>query len=331
MKRSVILIAILVLSLVVMCGLAGAVETGARQLSGWLSVTTPDGWVGKRYVEKNVVFAEEFDSNGDGRMDIWRFYRRGILSSEERDLNHDGKVDFQSRWEPNQRRLVTVLRDSEFRGVNDLEIESLGARRWEIREDRNHDGITDRILTVNGPPELFDILGIDIYTETNVIDSIPVTYWDELASDDYFYGVITDYRRYSRGRLTHYGQWNGRQVAWNRCPPDFVPPEPDIPRPELATVQPTQPFQPEPGMVDTVGPVYTDEPYVTGTDPFATPYSDPYTDPYAATPQPGYVDPFATTAPVMTDRTRYEGLPPGDSAARSLPARMRPPGVGPSR
>ena len=43
----------------------------------------------------------------------------------------------------------------------------------------------------------------------------------------------------------------------------------------------------------------------------------------------GYQEPdFVPPPAAPSDRTRYEGLPPGDSAARSVPARMRPPGTG---
>ena len=85
---------------------------------------------------------------------------------------------------------------------------------------------------------------------------------------------------------------------------------------------------------------------ITGCAPASPAASDTFSDPFAGTgspsPAPGadagtgyYYDSstLVDTAPppALSDRTRYEGMPPGDSAARSLPARMRPPGVGPRR
>lgn len=287
---------------------ASAGEVVSRRMSGWFNVTSQDGWAGKRYMDGNEIVAEEFDSNGDGRLDVWRFYRRGLLSSEERDLNGDGRVDFQSFWEPRQFRLMSVLRDTSSRGVNDLEIESTGRNRWEVREDRNRDGIADRVLIVNGPPDLFERLGMDLARQVDVIDNIPPEYWYELQSDDAYTRYITDYRRYSRGALTHYGTWDGTRVNWSRTPPDFVPP---APAPQVAVVPPT------PGPVESYdGP---------GEAALGEPYTDPFADPFGGAPD--YQDPFASPPPVVSDRTRYEGLPPGDSGARSLPARMRPPGA----
>ncbi|MCC8179672.1 MAG: hypothetical protein LIP23_01980, partial [Planctomycetes bacterium] len=294
-------------------GLAQAAQSGPRTMGGWFNVTTPDGWRGKRFVEGEMVFAEEFDSNGDGRMDVWRFYRDGILSSEERDLNGDGRVDYQSRWDPYERRLLMVLRDTTFTGCNDLEIEAQGRQRWEIREDRNRDNITDRILIVNGPPDLFDRLGIDLYLKPNVIDAIPLEFWYELSADDGFTGYITDYRRFNRGNLSQVGEWNGRQVVWRRAPRNYQPP---VAAP--VAVQPVGPTDQVsmPVAVDPAGAPIGDLPAPTYTEgQFGPPVLTEPVSPQPYTPPP-------------LDRTQYEGMPPGESAARSLPARMRPPGVG---
>ena len=344
------------LALILLAALATAAVAGefsSRTMSGWFNVTTPAGWVGRRYMDGQEIFAEEFDSNGDGRIDVWRFYRRGLLSSEERDLNGDGKVNFQSRWDARNGRLLSVLRDTEWRGVNDLEIESTTPRRWEIREDRNQDGVTDRILFVNAPTDLFETLGIDLATQRNVIDAIPTDYWHELWSDDTFTCAFTDYRRFSKGGIVQYGQWDGRRIVWRRVEPGFVPPAPTaVERPEapvahgpncpipncpepMCRVEPsdapitdvrTDPYAPQ-TYTGTAGPVYSDPYY---TDPSYTGgtatllENDPYAgqQPYFG---PGYVEP---RRPAVSDRTRYEGLPPGDSAARSVPARMRIPGQG---
>lgn len=338
-------------------------ERGTRVMSGWFNVTTPEGWVGRRYMDGDAIFAEEFDANGDGRIDVWRFYRRGLLSSEERDLDGDGRVDYQSHWEARNVQLLSVFRDTNRRGVNDLEIESTGNRAWEIREDRNHDGIADRILLVNGPPDLFDVLGMDLSTQRNVIDAIPSEYWNELWIDAGFTGSITDYYRYTRGTLSHRGTWNSRgKFAWARAEPGYVPPSPPpLADPGRLAAAPPQ-AGPAPILTETHVPPappsteYIRDPFdmsAGGSDPYADlggqqagawdpyaqrdpyaqtdPYAqqDPYAyqDPYAAVPaQPAAQPPYQPQGPWMRDRTRYEGLPPGDSAARSVPARMRPPG-----
>lgn len=304
-------------------------ESGTRAIASWSNVTTADGWVGRRYMDGSEIFAEEFDSNGDGRIDVWRFYRRGMLSSEERDLGSEGKVTYQSRWDAPQGRLVSVFRDTAGRGINDLEIESLNIRRWEVREDRNKDGVTDRILFVNGPPDLFETLGFDLARQSDVIASIPTEYWHEMWSDDSFTQSFTDYRRYSRGVLTHYGVWENGRIAWRRCPPDFEPPP--APPPQLAVTHgpnctipncpeavcriepsdaPITDVREDPGVYEPTG-VFLD-----GTAGGQYP-GEPYVD-------RGYVE---IRTPAVSDRTRYDTLPPGESSARSVPARMRMPGV----
>ncbi|MCC8190675.1 MAG: hypothetical protein LIP77_08585, partial [Planctomycetes bacterium] len=325
-------------------------EFGSRTMAGWFHVTTPDGWIGRRYMDGGQIFAEEFDSNGDGRLDVWRFYRRGLLSSEERDLNGDGRVNFQSRWDGREGRLVSALRDTDSRGVNDLEIEALAPRRWEIREDRNHDGITDRVLFIDAPPDIFEALGIDLASQRDIIDSIPVEYWRELWSDDAFTTTITEYRRFTRGTLSHYGEWNGRRVVWRaardgdgwqgpaRRDPTEIAEIPDVAHGPNCPIPNCPEPMCQPGWTDTapVGGLQTEayppDPYPSqpATEPFPAP--DPgqgtalfledggYDTPYFG---PGYVEP---RRPAVSDRTRYDSVPPGESAARSVPARMRMPG-----
>ena len=332
------LVRILIAFLLVLPSAAAfAGEFGSRAMSGWFNVTTADGWVGRRYMDGQDIFAEEFDADGDGRIDVWRFYSRGLLTSEERDLSGDGKVNYQSRWESKSGRLLSVLRDTDWRGVNDLEIESTTPRRWEIREDRNQDGVTDRILFVNGPTDLFEAIGINLATQRNVIDSIPREYWAELWSDDSYTMAFTDYRRFSKGGIVQYGQWDGRRIVWRRVGPDFEPPVPPpgpaaVQRPEMAIAHgPNCPIPncPEPmcRVEPSAGPVYTDPNYVPEYPPEGTAGLVQGFDPYP--PQsytgPGIVEP---RRPTVSDRTRYDGLPPGDSAARSVPARMRMPGQG---
>ena len=307
-------------------------DFGSRAISGWFNVTTPEGWQGRRYMDGNSIFAEEFDSNGDGRIDVWRFYRRGMLSSEERDLDGDGRVDLQTHWDARNVRLLSVFRDTNRRGVNDLEIEAVSARRWEIREDRNLDGTADRVLFVNGPPDLFDLLDMDLAVQTNVIDAIPREYWHELWTDEGYSGSITEYYRFTRGGVSQRGQWDGRRIAWSRSTGEYAaatPPPPARPPqvttavpPPVATGDIRDPFDFSQGGLDPYdGMPQGQTPPYSELDPIPYPDMQQPMQPVARQPY------FPPQGPAVRDRTRYEGLPPGDSAARSVPARMRPPGT----
>lgn len=328
-SRSRAAYALAALLLIATCAVpAAAAQTRTRALSGWFDVTTPEGWRGRRYMDGDEIFAEEFDTRGGGRIDVWRFYRNGVLSSEERDLNGDGRVDYQSRWDPRSRRLLWVKRDTNNRGVNDLEIEAAGDRRWEIREDRNLDGITDRVLIVNAPNNFFEWLGMDLSRQRDVVDSIPKEYWYELQADDSFTSVITDRRRYSRGQFTQYGEWENGNVSWRRVPPDFAPPPPPPPAAPVYG-DPHGPNCPIPGCTVPICRVEPSNAPITNSM-LETPASGAF-EPYPAPASPLDAPPdgpVRPAAPAARDRTRYEGLPPGDSAARSLPAPMRPPGEG---
>lgn len=337
------LIALFAVAAIAACPIAAG-EYGSRTLSGWFNVTAPDGWQGRRYMDGSMIFAEEFDANGDGRMDVWRFYRRGILTSEERDTTGDGRVDLVTRYDSASGFVTAVLRDSNKRGVNDIEVERTDSRRWVIYQDRNLDGTTDRIVYVNAPPDLFEAYGIDPATTVDISSAIPRQYWSEIWSDDGFSGSITDYFRYNnRGVLTHYGQWNGRRIVWNRCPPDFVP------RPMTPTLAGNRPAQqPAPAPVAAPQPQRPIPAERPGTvrDPFDLAAGRQDVDPYygmegqpiappaqrapdASTAREGYAPVAAPSraAPVWS----ADGMPPGDSAARAVPARMRPPGQTRSR
>lgn len=319
-------------------------ESGSRAMSGWFHVTTPTGWTGRRYMDGDEIFAEEFDSNRDGRIDVWRFYRRGILTSEERDVTGDGRVDYVSRWDPNTGNLVAVLRDTGRRGVNDVEVEYTANRRWEARQDRNLDGIADRIVFVDAPQDMFQRLDIDPAAYSDIASAIPRESWAEMWSDDGYTGAITDYFRFRRGTLTQYGEWNGRRIVWRRVPPDFIPRR--MPPPEQAPVQAGRPY---PDAPSGAGDPYGAQPRGRSAteeairNPFdvAEGYGD--YDPYAGMdrlpPPPAFaaaqggaaeggeaLPPRAEpSAPVMTE------LPRNESFARSVPARMRPPGQSPRR
>ncbi|MDR1745638.1 MAG: hypothetical protein LBS30_07795, partial [Planctomycetota bacterium] len=311
-------------------------EFGSRAMSGWFHVTTPGGWTGRRYMDGNEIFAEEFDANRDSRIDVWRFYRRGILTSEERDLTGDGRVDYVSRWDPNTGNLVAVLRDTNRRGVNDVEVEYTANNRWEARQDRNLDGITDRIVYVDAPQDMFQYLDIDPAAYGDIASAIPRDSWSEMWSDDGYTGAITDYFRFRRGTLTHYGEWNGRRVVWRRVPPDYLPRR--VPPPEPQPAAPARP--PYPDVPPDVSPYEQPQrgrsaaeeairnPFDVGAgygdyDPYAGMEAMPPPSSFAPeggsgageTPQPR----IRPSAPAMTE------LPKNESFARSVPARMRPP------
>lgn len=307
-------------------------QFGSRTMTGWFNVRTEDGWTGRRYMDGQETIAEEFDSNRDGNIDVWRFYRRGILSSEERDQNFDGVVDFVSHWDSRNGFLLSVLRDTHQRGVNDIEVEYVGGNRWEIREDRNYDGITDRIIYAGAPPDIFNREGVDMASQVDIASTMPLEFWTEMWSDDGFSGRITDYFRYSRGVLTHHGLWNGRRIAWTRVPPDFVPPSPTPATP--------------PGYQGMDQYVRRDPEGYAPPPPGPPPIRDPFDlrgdglDPYAGigpvNPEPAPVWGGQRTpppprgdygqAPIPDNRGNYGVLPRDESSARAVPARMRDPG-----
>ena len=376
------------LVLVAAAGFGSAGEMGSRAMSGWFNVTSENGWRGRRYMDGSQIIAEEFATGRTGRIDVWRFYRRGVLSSEERDLNGDGRVDLQTRWDNRTGLMTAVFRDSNKRGINDVEIELVSNQRWEIREDRNLDGVTDRILYLSAPNDLFERLGADFSVRGDVTSSIPREYWREMHSDDAYIGSITDYYRYNgRGVLVQYGEWDGRRIAWRRCPPDFVPTPVAAPTRPLV---PEQPRQGGPTLSYTGDPGMLEPPVTTVRDPFDLGAGPGDLDPYAggtgAGPVPprydsqyppydygdpagGYVTPDPYAAPVppqppaarqdtyadgrdpvrnasgnevigrgavtgdrqTAGRGRADDLSVNDSAARAIPARMRPPGTATTR
>lgn len=315
-----------------------------RTLAGWYSVTSPEGWTGRSFTDNRQIFAEEFDTNRDNAMDVWRFYRSGVLSSEERDLNFDGRVDYQSKWDTKSGTLMGVTRDTESAGINDLEIERLARNRWLIREDRNKDGVADRILTVVGPPNLFDRLEIDLTRERSVIDKIPTEYWAEVELDNGYSGNISERYRYSRGRPVERGISDGKRVVWRRYRPDD--PASSAP-PAVAARNAAAPATASPtGSGGFAEPSTATFP-TDVNDPFSAPsfgagdptYTEPSAlgsgEPFPTAPTPGFEPPTPSGGDLVTpsiplpasrDRRRYDGLPPGDSAARSLPLPMRPPG-----
>lgn len=335
---SIFIAAVLLLTASVAAG-----QYGSRTMSGWSNVRTLDGWTGRRYMDGEEIIAEEFDTNRDDRIDVWRFYRRGILSSEERDLNHDGTVDYVAHWESRNGLLLSVMRDTHQRGVYDIELEYTGRNRWEIREDRNFDGISDRIIYVQAPQDLFDILNVDMVSQIDIASTVPIEYWTEMWSDDGFSGSITDYFRYNRGVLTHHGDWDGKRIVWAKVPPDYVPPRPTPATPpglhgqdQLARRNPDYYAPPPPG------PAPIRDPFMLDSDGY-----DPYSGIGPRNPEPspvwggtssGRPDEEEQMALQMREaqaRERaqaaaegrvYGTLPRNESSAQAVPARMRVPG-----
>ncbi len=380
MRRFILNISLLLLGVWIggRVDLVRAMDFGPRAMSGSFNVTTPEGWRGRRYMDGEFIFAEEFDSNGDKRIDVWRFYHRGILSSEERDLNYDGRVDCQTRWDGRTGNLLSILRDTNFRGINDMELEYKGGRNWELREDRNLDGVTDSILYFNAPPGYFDELGSGMVSQGEVASLIPRDLWRELHVDEGFGGSISTYYRFSRGQLAQRGEFDGRRMVWRRVPPGWTPdlvPPPDFGHGDQVAEAPA-PRRPSyriplPDYARPIGP----EPMPGGgtiRNPFDFSASGGDADPYAGLAPPRVTRPPRTRAPapavepevgagygpppaggrveygsavppagslpggggsgsVYVPPARRDGLPPGESSARSVPARMRPPGQEPAR
>lgn len=320
-------------------------QYGSRLMAGWSNVRTRDGWVGRRYMDGTETIAEEFDSNRDDRIDVWRFYHRGVLSSEERDLNHDGTVDFVTHWESRSGRLLSVMRDTHQRGVYDVEVEYKGRNRWEIHEDRNFDGISDRIIFVQAPQDIFDTLNVDLATQVDIASTIPLEYWTEMWSDDGFTGSITDYFRYSRGELTHHGDWDGKRIIWAKVPPDYVPPRPTPATPpskygqdQLARRYPDFYAPPPPGPAPIRDPFQLEsdgiDPYA-GIGPRSLESSPAWGGSQAALTPAEEEARVAREAQNQLARARAQAaaegrtfgtLPRNESSAQAVPARMKAPG-----
>ncbi len=350
---------------------AGAGESGSRALSGWLNVTAENGWRGRRYMDGASIFAEEFATAPAGPIDVWRFYRAGILTSEERDLNLDGKVDFETRWDSRTGLLSSIRRDTSQRGVNDLEIERTGNNRWEIHQDRNLDGVTDRILFFDAPNDLFERPELEAAAAGDWAAAIPRESWREMWTDDGYTGSITDYYRFNnRGVLVQHGREEGRRIAWRRVPPDYLPAPSLAPAAVSAPARPAQgtPFAPPPlsGEPPLPAQAQAAQARAGGGDPalsgaFAPPRIAPppeggaagegydpaaaplISDPYAGVPgyaDPGYAVPgypapggypaggspqfYVARQPVVQPMPEPSA---GESYARSVPVRMRPPGT----
>lgn len=323
MRRTIpVLLAILFLAPAVFAG-----QYGTRAMSGWFNVRTNEGWTGRRYMDGTETIAEEFDSNRDDSIDVWRFYRRGILSSEERDMNFDGKVDYVSHYDSNTGFLTSAMRDTHFRGVNDVEIEYKGRNRWEVREDRNNDGITDRIIYADAPHDLYSVQTTDMATQVDVAATVPMETWTEVWADDGFSGYITDYFRYNRGVLTQHGAFDGRRVQWARVPPDYIPPSPTPATPDPLKGMDQYVRRDPDAFVPPPGPPPVRDPFnmnADGYDPYAgmgprSQTSSPVWSGQTA-PGPDYPPPDIRSGIGPSASPQYE------SSARAVPARMRAPG-----
>lgn len=66
------------------------------------------------YDKQGNVDSASIDSNRDGRIDTWQYYRRGALHLTEQDRNHDGEVDAKSELKAG--RQVRLIMDNDFDG-----------------------------------------------------------------------------------------------------------------------------------------------------------------------------------------------------------------------
>ena len=173
-----------------------------RTYAGDFNHVTPEGWQGRRFTDNRFVLSEQYDTNADTRLDLWRYYDQGRLVAEERDLLGSGDIHYVAAWIPADGRLVSAARDREGRGTFDTQIEYVENRvqhRWRVAEDRNGDGYADRVLILEGPHHLFQTLGIDLATVPSVIDAIPRAHWRETRADPAFTGTLGPTIRFRDG------------------------------------------------------------------------------------------------------------------------------------
>lgn len=131
---------VVVAALVVVCGSAvlDRAVTNRRSLSETLQITQQDedenGVYEAYYLSfrtdesvrshvplRSELLCEVRDTNQDGRLDVWTYYKDGDMLSRASDKNNDGKVDL---WEQriNGDR-VLVAKDTDFDGKGDSEKE----------------------------------------------------------------------------------------------------------------------------------------------------------------------------------------------------------------
>ncbi|MFO7713674.1 hypothetical protein [Desulfosarcina sp.] len=63
------------------------------------------------YNQQGTVDSALSDTNRDGRIDSWQYYRRGALSRTQQDRNHDGKVDAKSEYDGG--RQIRLIMDND--------------------------------------------------------------------------------------------------------------------------------------------------------------------------------------------------------------------------
>lgn len=226
----------LLLALFLGCLTTGCVPEGPRRLTAWYSEKSEEGWNGRRYYDNEKVLSEEFDSqNNDGRIDLWRFYDNGRLLSEERDRNADGRIDYTASWNPVTGEMRAFARDSNFDGVNDVQMEYLGGFRWNLTIDRDFDKTTDFVLLCKGAGRMLSEIGADYANQSDIASLLPKLVWYELSLDEDFDGKLESRTRFHNGVPFETGidlDNDGEPDKWQRIPPVAVvaprEPEPEV-------------------------------------------------------------------------------------------------------
>ncbi len=85
----------------------------------------------KKFFWRNELIRQEFDSNKDGRTDIWQHLHHGAPTVLEIDSNFDRKIDTWGFYEKGGGALKTIRADSDFDG----RIDYFGPPAFKIKID----------------------------------------------------------------------------------------------------------------------------------------------------------------------------------------------------
>ncbi len=94
------------------------------------------------YDEKGVIIRLEVDTNGDGKMNEWIFYKDGNPTKGERDANGDGKVDTWLRYNK-EGMIIKSEADTDGNGKIDEWVIFKDGRPTQAERDTNGDGKAD--------------------------------------------------------------------------------------------------------------------------------------------------------------------------------------------